>query len=117
MKVNKDLVSRSVRVGGPGGQTADYIEHIDLVDQGVIERHMRISVHTDSYPSQAHASIESWDGQRWNQIVWMPGYELKTDMKLGYRLKDLPPSQRGKEFAADRAVLLARAMEVVGSGN
>lgn len=101
----------SRRVEG-GGQTVDYIEHIELgrvMRDGVTEHKCRIKVHDDSHASQAFAMLERWNGSEWREVVSVRGDAMRTEHGIGYRMKDGDP----KPFQRDRDRLIDLAMEIL----
>lgn len=98
MKLFKTI---SVRIEGKG-QFVDYIEHTSRGNDK-----FRVRIVLGGYKNQSFATLERWDGNEWKQVVYTRGEALHIDCNAGYRKLSF------SDFAADRAVLVSLANEVL----
>lgn len=101
--------SRSIRIEGHG-QTVDYIEHAEALNNN--SHIIRIRIHSDTYAEQAYGEVEAHDGARWNEVCRVRGCALRLDAKaIGY--KTMTEGERRSAFKADRDYLVKLAAEVL----
>ena len=91
----------SANFEGHGRQTVTYRETLDLGGQK-----LRIIIKSDSYIFQCGARIERWDGTQWHEVHHLVPSRMETKV-VG------ASSISAETFAADRALLVALAREIV----
>lgn len=83
------------------------LKYTEIVRFG--EHRLRIEMRADSYVAQSWAKVERWNGSEWAELYTIEGALMQTTHKLYY----LPGQRTAKDFAADRAELMARAAEIL----
>jgi hypothetical protein len=91
------------------GQDVNYSGLVTLVGAAGVPHQLRVRVRANSYVNQSWGRVERWDGATWQEVWSLEGERLRVEQKLYVR----PAAPTVRDFAADVAVLLQRAAEVL----
>jgi hypothetical protein len=95
------------------GQEVNYVELVQLPSHLDRPHRLRIRIRADSYVAQSWAKVERWDGGQWQEVYTIEGASMHTARANGVGLAYRQGKPTAADFAADRAELLARALDVL----